>query len=406
MRPFFLRQIILDPLTNQAPVLELATSFLLLEDGGYLLLPDRISKLIIDIDNVAATESDDAFFYLTEDGKGLYIVDKADPATLMRGVNFGNLFWPLGTGGPNGTDYLKTPVTDADYIKLVAAGIDHVRLPLSPSVLFINEPNYTIFDNSVIQLVDKFIADATRFGLSIIVDVHPRSFEYTDVYNGIAQIWFMLATRYKDFPKNVVFELLNEPNPDVFTNAGMYKSWHVNAYNAIRKIDPNRRIIIDSQYSGYPTGFNNITPLFDKNTTYSFHYYNPFSFSHQGATFQIPSGLLNNVAYPTNPDDIDAQYENVAPNSNPPERSIQFNRKFIRDEIANNPVAWADRYGIPRNRLYCGELGVYDQSTPHPDRQYWYRDVISALNELGVGYCLWTYTGDFPTGPEILQEIK
>jgi endoglucanase len=71
-------------------------------------------------------------------------------------------------------------------------------------------------------------------------------------------------------------------------------------------------------------------------------------------------------------------------------RSREWNRAKLADKMAK-PGALAQKTGLP---LYCGEWGCLP-AVPTESRLAWYRDMVSALNEKGIGWATWDYKGGF-----------
>ena len=97
-------------------------------------------------------------------------------------------------------------------------------------------------------------------------------------------LWRQIAARYKDRSAAVVFELLNEPH-DKLTDA----KWNAavpRLLAAVRATNPTRPVIVG------PTSWNAIRaldklefPETDRNLILTVHYYDPFQFTHQGASW-------------------------------------------------------------------------------------------------------------------------
>jgi endoglucanase len=95
-------------------------------------------------------------------------------------------------------------------------------------------------------------------------------------------IWEQIATRYKDYPSNLIFEILNEPNNKL--TASLWNELLVDALAIIRQTNPDRNVIIG------PADWNNLDrlnslklPEDDRHIIVTCHYYQPFHFTHQGA---------------------------------------------------------------------------------------------------------------------------
>ena len=56
----------------------------------------------------------------------------------------------------------------------------------------------------------------------------------------------------------------------------------------------------------------------------------------------------------------------------------------------------AVRFMNERNiTLYCGEFGVYIPNSDNADLVYWYNVVRSYLEQKGIAWTIWDYTGGF-----------
>ena len=111
--------------------------------------------------------------------------------------------------------------------------------------------------------------------------------------------WVSLADSLKGHPALVGYNIKNEPSPekvnpklnDWYTES--YENWfskikgspadlglfYEKVVQAIRKVDKKTSIILDSGYYAYPWGFKVFEPVKDDNVIYSFHMYEPYSFT-------------------------------------------------------------------------------------------------------------------------------
>lgn len=213
-----------------------------------------------------------------------------------RGINFGNSLeapregdWGIGL--------------DATYFEVVAdAGFGHVRLPVSWAGYADTEAPFVIPDgidstvdhpdySNVWERVDWAIDQAEENGLIIIVNMHIYDAIHVDPLaerERFLAMWEQIAERYSDAGDHVIFEILNEPNQTFDVEPRLWNEFATEALAVIRESNPERPVLIG------PVGFNSIDRLVDlelpddPNLVATVHVYEPFEFTHQGATWVEP----------------------------------------------------------------------------------------------------------------------
>jgi endoglucanase len=128
--------------------------------------------------------------------------------SLKRGVNMGDML-----EAPNEGEWGL--FVQEEYFDLIKeAGFDFIRLPVRWNTHAGQEWPYTI-DPAFFKRVDEVINWALERDLTIIVDFHHYEEMMWDPWSNKDRylgIWQQVAEHYKDYPSNVLFELLNEPN--------------------------------------------------------------------------------------------------------------------------------------------------------------------------------------------------
>lgn len=282
---------------------------------------------------------------------------------------------------------------EQDFEDLKTLGVDVVRVPINFPLFMGSAPAYT-FDKRLLDVIDSAVEWASSRGIYIILDQHsdfsPTGFT-ADKEELVASGLRQLASRYKG-NDHVLIEVFNEPNGDY-----VLKNWNeiqLRLISEIRSVDKNVIIIA----TGINSGLKNLTKLpgiDDKRIIYTFHYYNPFLFTHQGAGW-IPSQHIANVPFPYDaakmppmPNEFkgNAEYEeyyNIYP--------AQGNESAIAQELMEI-YSW----GADNNRLiFCGEFGTLT-SASKGDRNRWYKAVCDNLAAFGIPWTAWEYSsGSMP----------
>ncbi len=290
--------------------------------------------------------------------------------------------------------------TTADDIALMhSMGFDHVRLSIDGDELLRNAPAGGL--NAVfLAELDTAVNTMLKDDLRVIVDVHPsdkfkRQLRTDDAAVArFCALWSALAAHYAQTdPDRLFFEVLNEPE---FEDAQQWAAIQTRAIAAIRQTAPRHTIIATAgRYSGL-TDLLTLEPVTDPNVIYTFHDYEPFAFTHQGATWTMEQVRpLRRVPYPSSPENI-AQSVSQEPqlidqhwvNSYGLDR---WDAARIRSELSF-AGKWAALHRVP---VYCGEFGVYHAFADPAMRAAWLRDTRTALEDQGIGWAVWDYQGSF-----------
>jgi endoglucanase len=312
-----------------------------------------------------------------------------NPAPFSRGVNFSQWFET-----PNAESIQFTRYIEQDFINVKSLGADVIRLPIRMHSMTTGAPGYTL-NPLLFKFLDTAIDWAEKHRLYIIIDNHsfdPVAPTDENIDGILLKVWAQIAARYKNRSKYVVYEILNEPHGISDSRWGEIQGM---AIETIRKIDPTHTIIVGG------TGYNSIDKLFslpeysDTNLIYTFHFYDPHIFTHQGASWGDPSlASLAGVPFPADsgripktPDDLKGTW-------------IEEALKDYKNAAAfstltgslDKTVAFSRERNVP---VFCGEFGVYMIQSPAKDRAIWYGCIAGALERRNIARTSWDYFGGF-----------
>ncbi len=306
-----------------------------------------------------------------------------------RGVNLTN--W-LQSSSVRQIQFSK--FTKQDLINIKSLGCDVIRLPINLHSMTNGEPDYTI-DPLFYFFLDKIIDWAEELKLHLILDNHsfdPAANTDPNIGDILIPVWLQMAQHYKSRSNYVYYEILNEPHgiPDQQWNAIQQK-----VINAIRNVDKKHTIIVGPAGWNSYNNLRNMPVYEDDNLIYTFHFYDPFLFTHQGATWTSPSlAPLSGVPFPYDssrmpdcPNALRNTWVQSSFNNYKNDGTIKHVRELI--DIA---VAFRDQCHVP---LYCGEFGVYIPNSNKQERIQWYNLVRNYLEEKGIAWTTWDYTGGF-----------
>ncbi len=291
-----------------------------------------------------------------------------------------------------------------DFIQIKSLGCDVIRLPINLHGMTSGAPDYTI-DPILFSLLDSAVNWAEELQIYLLIDNHsfdPSSNTSPDIGLTLNKVWPQMAQHYKNRTDYIMYEVLNEPHG--ITNQ-LWGSIQQQAIDAIRSIDSKHKIIIG------PSGFNSYNDLAqmpvytDPNLIYTFHFYDPFMFTHQGASWNTPSMVsLSGVPFPYNastmpacPPDLVGTWVQQALNNYPVDGTVAKVKSLI--DIAVN---FRDARHVP---IFCGEFGVYIPNSDPAQRAGWYKVVKDYLEEKGIPWTIWDYKGSFGLFKKGSQEL-
>jgi endoglucanase len=119
-----------------------------------------------------------------------------------------------------------------------------------------------------------------------------------DIGNILTKVWSQTASHLKDRSDYILYEILNEPHGITTSAWGTIQNQVI---SAIREKDTRHMIVVGgSGYNSY-SELANLPHYSDNNLLYTFHFYDPFMFTHQGASWTAPSmEPLSGVPFPYN----------------------------------------------------------------------------------------------------------
>jgi aryl-phospho-beta-D-glucosidase BglC (GH1 family) len=317
-------------------------------------------------------------------------------ARLRNGINLSHWF---AQSADYSKSHLESHTTAEDIALIKAIGFDHVRLTIEPAPLF-NAEDPSKLKDEYLKYLDNALDIILAHGLAVIVDIHPSD-EFKVKLNSndrqieaFATFWQTLAQHLSTRdPERVFLEVINEP---MVEDGYRWQGMQGKLITAIRAGAPRHTIIASGhRWSGLPELLF-LIPYGDRNVIYNFHFYEPFAFTHQGATWAGPTpAFYRNVPYPSNPENIskilDTIHDEAARNNLLRYGEDHWDAKRIDLEIGK-AAAWAAKYRVP---LTCNEFGTFRNFAPAADRASWIRDMRTALEKYGIGWTMWDYAGGF-----------
>lgn len=252
--------------------------------------------------------------------------------------------------------------------KLKRAGFDSVRINLHP-FRYMEANRGGALQAAWIETLDWAVTEAQRQGLAVILDLHEFHALGGDPAGNkdkLLAFWRQMALHFQAAPDSVFFEVLNEPFDKLTPE--LWNEYFTEALGLIRQTNPTRAVIVG------PAHWNAIShlaqlqlPESDRHLIVTVHFYEPFEFTHQGASWTKQKDQVG-VSWTGSTAELAA-----------------LNHAF---DQAN---AWSKAKQRP---LFLGEFGAYDRA-PMESRARWTAAIARAAEARGWSWAYWQFDSDF-----------
>lgn len=311
----------------------------------------------------------------------------------LHGVNLGDYL--------EASRYQRQIQVSADEIaRIKKEGFDHIRVPIGWHQYAGPGPDYTL-EPEIFQLVDFVVTNALQNHLAVMINLHHFNAldrDPADATPEFLAIWRQVAAHYRQFPAALAFELDNEPHEKAST--ALMNPIYAQAIAEIRATNPRRTLFVE------PGNWGGIAPLKDlvlppdDNVIVSVHCYDPFLFTHQGASWTGGSTPVTGIIFPGPP----AQPLEPASGLELKDYQLDWLHKYNTlpaDQNPSSPLAfaaklhylraWSDYYGRP---VHLGEFGAYIKAD-EPSRANFYAAFRAAAERQHIGWCIWDWSANF-----------
>jgi len=282
-------------------------------------------------------------------------------------------------------------IKKTDYALLKKLGYKSIRLP----VAFAYFETQHIPLEKVLAHVDEIVNQCSLYGFKLIIVYHYGNLNdtnYTAETHKVSNLWCILAKRYiHKSPDQLFFELYNEPphmNPQIWKDAAY------NMVTAIRKIDNARTLLIGASNFNSIYELSRFVRLADENIIYTFHFYEPFFFTHQGAEWVGDQVSTTGVPFPYNGENFPAlnpKAKNTWGETNYHQYQRDGNEQSIKDKL-QIVKSWALKYDVP---IICSEYGVYNKYADLDSRCRYIKAMHRQLKALNIPGIMWDYNSNF-----------
>ena len=356
----------------------------------------QIPKVNIDPDSIAITNP------LQE--KAMKYLDK--------GVNFTNWLEQNKFTGFENSEYGKL-----DVKALGDNGFKSLRLPIDLDLYVSNRDEFVkgadpkadlIIEDTLWTILDSFVNWTKEYNLSFTIDYH----EYDGSYNTktsadpmyrtmMAKLWKSVAARYsKNAREDIFYELLNEPGMN--SNGKIVQSdWTLAAQemiDSIRTVDSSHTILFgDVQWYDIDKLIKR-EPFADDNIIYVIHCYEPFVFTHQGASWG-ETATIRNIPFPYDSSKWSTYSADFGVKKNTAswvKSAVKTYYKIGNKETIINKILpakkWAARNNVP---VIINEYGAYNLRSDAESILNYLTAMRELSDTLQIPLQHWGYAGGF-----------
>lgn len=285
---------------------------------------------------------------------------------LGRGINMGNMLEAPAEGEWGVT------LDEREFARIAGKGFDSVRIPIRWSARgrLGGSPPYAI-DPVFLQRVEKAVTAALDAKLAVVINFHHYDELIADPegqHDRFLAAWRQVSAHFQSYPDSLVFEVLNEPNGKL--TASRWNVLLAEALAVIRATNPSRAVVIGTaEWGGVGALTSLALPANDRNLILTVHYYSPFRFTHQGASW---AGAQAQDWLGTTWDGTYAE-----------KLAVRMDLQAVKD--------YADAAGIP---VYIGEFGAFS-TADMASRARWTAYCACLFEDMGFSWSYWEYCGGF-----------
>ena len=341
-----------------------------------------------------------------------------------------------------------------DFDEMHRIGFDHMRIPLDVGPLMAGDAPA---QQAILDQLAAVVSAINRHGLAVLVTLFPPSLQHElpqtyldgldgpkfDAYSAVVER--VAATLGGVASGAVALEPMNEPQSQCRIHFGT--DW--TAYQQVM-VEHIRRIA--AQLPLFLTGgcWSNIEGivaldtdlLHDRRNFVSVHFYYPFLFTHQSATWTMPylAGTIG-VPYPASAGNRDATLEmtrarfrslTLPPGADPVAAQTQAEAEIGKyfdqaqgpaqiDDWMNKIADWQKREGVDSSQIVFTEFGAMKQTIDgveldRASRARWLRDASAAIESHGWGWTayvlrddpfgLYVHESDRYPDPELMRALR
>jgi aryl-phospho-beta-D-glucosidase BglC (GH1 family) len=313
--------------------------------------------------------------------QGRTVIDGSGREVVLRGISFGNEVW-------SNKPYPYTHHNEEDFKRVADMGMNVIRFYMNYKTFEDDATPYSYKDSGW-HWLETNLQWAKKHNIYLILNFHVPPGGFQSNGNGgalwnnrenqqrLKALWYNIAKRYATEPAIAGYDLVNEPV--VTESITQWQTLAQELADTIRKADTNHLIIVErlNAINGDWRNINSDNNLFlikDDNTMYTFHFYLPFKYTHQYAS-----------------------WAKMGEGGKYPDETVQEGGGYVRNKAylekeLNSYLEFGRKNNVP---LYLGEFGlIYHCFKEGKGGLEWTADMLDILKENKVHFTYHVYHED------------
>ncbi|MEI6715618.1 MAG: cellulase family glycosylhydrolase [Verrucomicrobiota bacterium] len=357
---------------------------------------------------------------------------------LIKGISLHHLLnWPDAKTDKGKTEYIWPPfetpeyqISDTELVHLKAMGFDFLRVTVDPSIFLAHSASADSPKRKhLIQVSKTTIQRLIDAGFSVLFDLHPVGVnpDYAPLklvesinsptFKAYADLVEVLAGSFAQLDANrFAFELMNEPWLDTQEEVARWQAMMELLHTRARKGSATLPLVLTGAQWGDRKALMrlDLKPFKNSNVLYTFHYYDPHTFTHQGVEgdeAEFLAGLNWSISQDNLKKVREQAYRRIEGTKNSSKEIKQIKdvtTKLLKDyELTAHDQTrvrsdfealskWATSEGIPVQRIFLGEFGCVASAHKVPvgaSHSVWLRSIRETAEAFGFPWALWAYKG-------------
>ncbi|MCH7412502.1 glycoside hydrolase family 5 protein [Belliella sp. R4-6] len=205
----------------------------------------------------------------------------------------------------------------------------------------------------------------------------------------ISKNWLKVLSAIGSGTNHVYLEIVNEPN----ISPQVWESIAPKIISKVRKVDFDIPIILGATNYNSLFELSRTRPFVYNKLIYTFHYYEPYIFTHQGTEWTGAQNSTIGIPYP--------YQENEMPKLSKKARGTEGEINLRDYQYTGNKIAINDKISqiaewakINQVELWCTEFGVTDNAEEE-SRIAYLKEVKEVLNTYNIKGFVWEWDGNF-----------